>query len=124
MVGPERGSTVNVTTKGLLAASACALALAGTTAAATPPAADYPWVQLPAWVGTGSPQAPASTAAYPWAQPPASVPATSGEQNVAVPGCGYTWTQLPAWVGTSESQAPLPTAACPDAQPPAWIPAR
>lgn len=115
---------MKLTMKGLLAASACTLVLAGVAAAAAPPGADYSWVQVPAWVGTGGPQAPIPTVAYPWAQPAASIPALSGERAVAVPGCGYTWTQLPAWVGTNGPQAPLPTAACPDAQPPAWIPAR
>ncbi len=34
----------------------------------------YPWVQLPAWVGTTSVRTPLPTVSYPWVQPPAGIP--------------------------------------------------
>lgn len=59
------------------ATAACAGVLVLGAGAATPPAqtTQYPWVQLPAWVGTTSVPAPLPTAAYTWVQPPAWVPA-------------------------------------------------
>lgn len=123
---------MRTTPKVLLAAVTVALACAGTGAAASPPGttqhstqlpgADYPWVQPPAWVGTGTAGAPLpATASLPGVQPPASIPLAQLPQRPVIAGSDYPWVQLPAWVGTGVS-GPLPTASYPWVQPPAWIP--
>ena len=34
----------------------------------------YPWVQPPAWVGTGQKPVPLQPVSHPWVQPPAWIP--------------------------------------------------
>ncbi len=108
-------------TKVLLGAAVVALACAG-TAAALPPTAHYPWVQLPAWVGSGT-AGVLSTASQPDVQPPAWIATAPVTRAPAVAGSSYRWVQLPAWIGTNAPRAALPATSVEWAQPPAWIPA-
>jgi hypothetical protein len=112
---------VRTTLKVLLATGTVGLACAGAAAALPPPGADYPWVQLPAWVGTGH-TGVLSTASHPEVQPPASIPLAEPAQRPAIAGSSYPWVQLPAWIGTAQKPVPLPTVSYPWVQPPAWIP--
>jgi hypothetical protein len=107
--------------KVLLAAGTVALACAATAGAVAPPGANYPWVQLPAWVGSGI-TGTLPTAAQPGVQLPASIPPTALVRAPAIAGSSYQWVQLPAWVGTSGIRMTLPTASYPWTQPPAWVP--
>jgi hypothetical protein len=70
--------------KVFVAAGLAAFVCAATAAAGPVPqvaptqTTGYPWVQLPAWVGTGVAPPPAAvpSVSYPWVQPPAWVPIT------------------------------------------------
>lgn len=106
--------------KVLLAAGTAALVFAGIAGAVSPPSAHYPWVQLPAWVGTGA-SGVLPTASQPGVQLPASIPPAELTQAPAIAGSNYPWVQLPAWVGTTNEPVPLSTASHPWVQPPAWI---
>ena len=59
-----------------LAAFVCVAAAAAAPVPQVKPAqtTGYPWVQLPAWVGTGAPPAALPSVSYPWVQPPAWIP--------------------------------------------------
>ncbi len=106
----------------LLAGAVTALICVGTASALPPGATVYPWVQAPAWVGTGVTGAFVAQAAAPDVQPPAWIPIAQVVQRPAIAGSDYPWVQLPAWVGTAGPHTSPPTASYPWVQPPAWIP--
>ncbi len=107
--------------KVLLAAATTALAFAGIAGAEAPPSAHYPWVQLPAWVGTGT-TGVLTVASQPGVQPPAGIPPAGLTHAPAIAGSSYPWVQPPAWVGTGAVGAPLAGPGHPWVQPPAFIP--
>jgi len=68
----SRKSKVTVAT---LATVICALVVAtGSGATSQAQTTQYPWVQLPAWVGTGLPAVATPVTSAQWVQPPAWIP--------------------------------------------------
>ncbi len=107
--------------KVLLAAAITALAFAGIAGAAAPPGANYPWVQPPAGVGTGT-TGTLTVTSQPGVQLPASIPLVEPATVPAIAGSSYPWVQPPAWVGTGAVGPALTGPGHPWVQPPASIP--